>query len=160
MSKKTGTYSDPADRACIFNLCVKRHPHNISGLYLQRRLSLKYTIIYYSWQTTFLLWLHPQFQKSIGLPVGLVLQAHHIFLLQHGTTVLYFFTHRWVRLKNFLSMSNLLNGDRLIFVISRCDKLSDSEEERNVMFLCATAKVGQKNATTHHRAYNVESRTD
>ena len=48
MSKKTGTYSDPADRACIFNLCVKRHPHNISGLYLQRRLSLKYTIIYYS----------------------------------------------------------------------------------------------------------------
>jgi hypothetical protein len=156
----SGTYSDPADRACIFNLYVKCHRPKLSDLYLQRRLSLKCTIIYYSWQSTFLLWLHPQFEKSSGLPVGLVLQAHHLFLLQHGTTVLYFFTHRWVRLKNFLSMRNLLNGDRLIFVISRCEELSDSEEQRNVMFLCERAKVGQKNATTHHRTYKVEWRTD
>lgn len=144
----------------MFNLYAKCHRHKLSDLYLQRRLSLKYTIIYYSWQTTFLLSLHPQFQKIIGLPVGLVLQALHLFLLQHGTTVLYFFTHRWARLKHFLGMRNLLNGDRLIFVISRCDELSNSEEERNVIFLCETAKVGQKNATTHHRTYNVDWRTD
>jgi len=62
------TYSDPADRACIFNSYVKCHRHKLPGLRLQRLLSLKYTIIYYSWQTIFLLWLHSQFQKKHWSP--------------------------------------------------------------------------------------------
>jgi hypothetical protein len=53
-------------------------------------------------------------------------------------------------------MRSLLNIDRLIPFTLHCDELSGYEEEMNFLFLCETAKVGQKNASARRKRLAAE----